>query len=412
MLQGQLSSQQEQAANPPSNLHDKLDLGSRSVGPDPEDSKQPVQLSREVETLLLDNIDAKLAELQDLDVETIVLERHLASHNGKGNELSGKVLEEVENKMISAYKDELDTLKRKIITSNHVMNSNDIKRVNKAVDNAGVFLEGGREMVETIMNNHLESEEHKHEHDHEEKDGHESHADDFVSDYSDLLTDQEEMTKDEEEAIMKAIQKDLLELDALKAGREELEKHLREHWQPETKLAGAPDDLAIAEEVLMKVNTEDIENYKKSLQNIKNEILVSNGHLNLKKVDQIIGTLERANIFLEVNKDRVEVVSLMDEEMESSDSVNDDEGTVIELEGDDEHFIRGSNAIHESVGVAEAESKLGIDPVNLYSEDIEEAVTRPAEGSHNILHNINISHIAFHELSMKVDQSVSIEVST
>merc|ERR1712142_765953 len=98
---------------------------------------------------------------------------------------------------------------------------------------------------------------------------------------------------------------------------------------------------------------EDIENYKKSLQNIKNEILVSNGHSNLKKVDQIIGTLERANIFLEVNKDRVEVVSLMDEEMESSDSVNDDEGTVKELE----------------VGVAEAESKLGIDPVNLYSED-------------------------------------------
>jgi len=334
---------------------------------------------------LLDNIDTKLAELQDLDVETIVLERHLAKHSGDGNELTGKVLQEIELKMTKAYKEELDVLKRKIIVSNHKVDSDAIKQVNKAVDSAGVFLEAGREMVENVINRHLESEEHKHEHDNDEKDDHESHAEDLVSDYSDLLTDKEDMTKDEEEAIMEAITKDLHELEALEVEKEGLRNHFLGHL--ETKDLGSPHEMEIADELLTEINSKDLKDYQQTLKMFRDEVIVAKGKLNLTKVDQIISTLERVNIFVEANKDRMEVINLLDEEIESVDSFNEEERTTVtqEFDGDDGHF-----SVDDPV---EAGSKFVINPVESYSEKVKEAIDKSAENSHKFLHSMNMHKI-------------------
>ena len=378
LLHGQFSSQEASKAPKKFNLGGPASGGQSSSHPAGPHSitGQSVRLSREAETLLLDNIDTKLAELQDLDVETTVLERHLAKHSGDGNELTGKVLQEIELKMTKAYKEELD--------------------VNKAVDRAGVFLEAGREMVENVINGHLESEEHKHEHDNNEKDDHESHAEDFVSDYSDLLTDQEDMTKGEEEAIMEAITKDLHELKALEVEKEGLRKHFLGHL--ETKDVGSPHEMKIADELLTEINSKDLKDYQQTLKIFRDEVIVARGKMNLTKVDQIISTLERVNIFVEANRDRMEVINLLDEEIESVDSFDEEEKIKViqEFEGDDGHFSVD--------GPVEAGSKFGFNPVESYSEKVKEALDKSAENSHKFLHSMNMHKI--HGESVAVEVSV------
>ena len=213
-------------------------------------------------------------------------------------------------KMINSYKEELDELKRIIISANHKLDSAAIKEVNSAVDNTEVFLEAGGELLESVVKNHVQSKGHKLEDEIKEKDVYAGNSEDFVSDYADLLTNQDEITKDEEETILKAIDKDLYDLDILEGEKKGHLKYISKHLEDPV---GPSQELSIAKEVLMDVNSKDLKDYQFSLRKMKTNIHKAKGHLNLTQIDEIIASLERANIFLEVNKERIDLVNILDE---------------------------------------------------------------------------------------------------
>jgi len=323
-------------------------------------TEQPLQLSREVETLLLDNIDSKLNQLEDLNVETIVMERHLAKFSGQDNDfnLTGRLLEEMEMKMINSYKEELDELKRIIISANHKLDSAAIKEVNSAVDNTEVFLEAGGELLESVVKNHVQSKGHKLEDEIKEKDVYAGNSEDFVSDYADLLTNQDEITKDEEETILKAIDKDLYDLDILEGEKKGHLKYISKHLEDPV---GPSQELSIAKEVLMDVNSKDLKDYQFSLRKMKTNIHKAKGHLNLTQIDEIIASLERANIFLEVNKERIDLVNILDEG--AGDVESNEDGT-------HDKFEYSEDQRYNKLDQLEAVSKLDINPIKAFPEKV------------------------------------------
>merc|ERR1712198_719919 len=88
--------------------------------------------------------------------------------------------------------------------------------------------------------------------------------------------------------------------------REDLEDHFEMHKTFEHI------DTHVPEAVLDQVNSGDLQEFKIKLKNMKKILKESEGRVDLDLVDSTVSILDRANIFVEISKQRLEVADLLD----------------------------------------------------------------------------------------------------
>merc|ERR1712218_153551 len=71
-------------------------------------------------------------------------------------------------------------------------------------------------------------------------------------------------------------------------------------------------DTKFAESVLDEVRDNDIEDYKTNLLELKRQIGEANGSVQLDFVDKVVSALDRANIFVEISRNRLEIADQLD----------------------------------------------------------------------------------------------------
>ena len=210
-----------------------------------------VKINHEMENMILDQIDAKLAALEDIRIDAVILERHMDKHSNFSEYPQYRsTIESIEKNLIGSYQEELNLMKRKIIGSNHELAVEDVEEMNKWLDNTEEAVQDGRDMIDNFIDVHVESEAHEHEHDHTEELHH--HQDDFA-DYSDLLTMDDEATEEEVKMLHDSIDKELEDLEEVEQFRDDLEDHFEMHKTFEHIDTHAP------EAVLDQVNSGDLQ---------------------------------------------------------------------------------------------------------------------------------------------------------
>ena len=269
-----------------------------------------VQITKELEDKILDEIDQRLADLEDIDVDAKILVRHMDKHsNFQGYESNVNTLNSIEENVLEAYKVELNLMKRRIIGSNHDLKVNDMEDMNKILDMAEETVNQTRDMIDSFIDVHVDSEEHQHEHDHEQPNDHDHDEHDSFEDYSDLLSNETEASDYEESLIERTIEKGLKDLDDVKNHSSQMEEHLQDHRDSKDHV-----NTNTADSVLQEIQVNDVEEYKERLLELRKQVGESKGHIQMDFVDKIVSTLERANIFVEVSRNRLHIADQLDDE--------------------------------------------------------------------------------------------------
>ena len=327
-----------------------------------------VHFTKEMEDMILDEIDQRLADLEDIDVDAKILVRHMDKHpKFQGYESNVNTLKSIEENVLEAYKIELNLMKRRIIASNHDLKVYEMKDMNLLLDNAEVSVNKTRSMVDSFIDVHVESEEHQHEDDHEDSDNHDhDHSADNLDsfeDYSDLLSNKTEATDEEESLIVDTIEKGLKDLDEVRNHRSQLEEHLQDHRDSKDHV-----NTNLADSVLKEIEVNDVEDYKERLLELRKQVGESKGHVKIDFVDKILSTLERANIFVEVSRNRLRIADQLDDE-----ASNDHR--------DDGHAYESSSVVTTTDDE--------MDDIN-YEADVEEGLTERNDNDDDPGTNINL----------------------
>ena len=298
----------------PSLLKDETSDDSSGVnqGREHKMELEHVQFTNEMEEKILDEIDQRLADLEDIDVDAKIIVRHMDKHsNFQGYESNVNTINSIEEEVLEAYKFELNLMKRRIIASNHDLKVFEMKDMNLLLDNAEVTVNNTRNMIDSFIDVHVESEEHQHEHDHEDLNDHDHSHDDHDSfeDYSDLLSNETEATDDEESLIINTIENGLKDLEEVGNHRSQLEEHLQDHRDSQDHV-----NTNLADSVLKEIQVNDVEEYKERLLELRRKVGESKGNMKIDFVDKIVSTLERANIFVEVSRNRLHIADQLDDE--------------------------------------------------------------------------------------------------
>ena len=343
------------------------DDGVSNVGREHKMELEHVQINHEVETMILDQIDRRLADLEDINVDAKILERHLDKHPNFTDYRSTKnTLNDIEEKILQPYKMELNLMKRKIIASNHDLEGKYLKEINKMLDNAQITVDNGRDMIDSFIDVHVESSEHQHEHDHGEGVEEHEHGDhDNLADYSDLITEETEATKEEEKLIIDSLQREIEDLDDVKIYKAGLEEHLKEH-----KFRKDQVNTKFAESVLDEVRDNDIEDYKTSLLELKRQIGEANGRVQLDFVDKVVSALDRANIFVEISRNRLEIADQLDADAASLVDKEDNGGSLVLDE--ESAFLDKLSKEGNTDHVGQVDIADNVSPSNEVDEDIQE----------------------------------------
>ena len=343
------------------------DDGVSNVGREHKMELEHVQINHEVETMILDQIDRRLADLEDINVDAKILERHLDKHPNFTDYRSTKnTLNDIEEKILQPYKMELNLMKRKIIASNHDLEGKYLKEINKMLDNAQITVDNGRDMIDSFIDVHVESSEHQHEHDHGEGVEEHEHGDhDNLADYSDLITEETEATKEEEKLIIDSLQREIEDLDDVKMYKDDLEEHLKEHKFREDQV-----NTNFAESVLDEVRDNDIEDYKTSLLELKRQIGEANGRVQLDFVDKVVSALDRANIFVEISRNRLEIADQLDADAASLVDKEDNGGSLVLDE--ESAFLDKLSKEGNTDHVGQVDIADNVSPSNEVDEDIQE----------------------------------------
>ena len=343
------------------------DDGVSNVGREHKMELEHVQINHEVETMILDQIDRRLADLEDINVDAKILERHLDKHPNFTDYRSTKnTLNDIEEKILQPYKMELNLMKRKIIASNHDLEGKYLKEINKMLDNAQITVDNGRDMIDSFIDVHVESSEHQHEHDHGEGVEEHEHGDhDNLADYSDLITEETEATKEEEKLIIDSLKREIEDLDDVKIYKAGLEEHLKEHKFREDQV-----NTKFAESVLDEVRDNDIEDYKTSLLELKRQIGEANGRVQLDFVDKVVSALDRANIFVEISRNRLEIADQLDADAASLVDKEDIGGSLVLDE--ESAFLDKLSKEGNTDHVGQVDIADNVSPSNEVDEDIQE----------------------------------------
>ena len=343
------------------------DDGVSNVGREHKMELEHVQINHEVETMILDQIDRRLADLEDINVDAKILERHLDKHPNFTDYRSTKnTLNDIEEKILQPYKMELNLMKRKIIASNHDLEGKYLKEINKMLDNAQITVDNGRDMIDSFIDVHVESSEHQHEHDHGEGVEEHEHGDhDNLADYSDLITEETEATKEEEKLIIDSLKREIEDLDDVKIYKAGLEEHIKEH-----KFRKDQVNTKFAESVLDEVRDNDIEDYKTSLLELKRQIGEANGRVQLDFVDKVVSALDRANIFVEISRNRLEIADQLDADAASLVDKQDNGGSLVLDE--ESAFLDKLSKEGNTDHVGQVDIADNVSPSNEVDEDIQE----------------------------------------
>jgi len=276
-----------------------------------------VNVSDQVETLFLDQINARIEEFEDLNTQVKVLERHLRKHSDfEEFNNTEHMLVDIEDKGIKPYEEELVVLKSKIINSNHEINATTVVLINTMVDNAEKFLEVNRERVYNALDGHVASEEHKHEHD---VNGSHPHSPEHFADYIDLIDDDDEATafieEEETELLIEFIEMDIEEFKEVERQKLQYEKRITDQFSDDNI---EPDELQlnIAEGVLNDMSIQDIKSFEDKLQSLKTQIKEANGRLEKEDIEKLSDTLDKAEAYLDSSAHKLKLVEALELEFE------------------------------------------------------------------------------------------------
>merc|ERR1719154_326538 len=200
-----------------------------------------------------------------------------------------------------------------------------------------------------------------------------------MSDYADLISMDTDVSIEDKDIILEYIDMDIKDFKNIKKQKANYENHILDHVNHEH---AESDELKVAEEVLQEVNLDEISSYEASLQAIKAQIMEANGKFKVETIDQISSTMEKAGIYLDASRDRLELVGLLDEEFE--------EGS--EILPVDRNVYNG----HFDQGVMPEELKTNhiSKPIIKHGDDVKAAFKNAAEESHRFLHEKKLAHHA------------------
>jgi len=169
--------------------------------------------NQEVQTMLIDKINAEIDEFEDLKTQIAVLDRHVRKHSSSDSFAAGfSQLDEIDRANIDLLERNLKVMRKEIIASKNAISSEYVLKVNRMVEKADEFLEINFEKVYGALDTHLESEDHRKEHDHEEEPGH-AHAHDSYADYADLINREYKYEDDAKEVLFNYIDKEINEFE-------------------------------------------------------------------------------------------------------------------------------------------------------------------------------------------------------
>lgn len=330
------------------------------------DNSNNTNLLSEVEALFVEEVNARIAEFQDLKTQIAVIERHLRKHpDFKGFNTIDSMLVDLGENEIKKQEEELAELKDEIVNSDHALNASDVKVINTMVHDAERFLEANIEKVNSVLDVHIASFEHKHEHD----DGSPLEK---AADYLDLINDDETyyvaLDEDEAELLIEYIDMDIKEFQEIENRKMKFEEHIKKRSESD-QLKSGELQLKVAREVLKDVSLQDIKSYEENLQLLKHHIQKSKGLLNVNEIEEMSSVLEIAEAYVEESKDKLKLLGVLElefevfKEVESNimppkpDSLEDDDITI-------EEFSSGeSNNEHSARNISEVAS--GLDEVKI-----------------------------------------------
>merc|ERR1719154_367711 len=202
-----------------------------------------------------------------------------------------------------------------------------------------------------------------------------------MSDYADLISMDTEVSIEDKDILLEYIDMDINDLKNIKKQKANYENHILDHYHVNHEHVES-DELKVAEEVLHEVNLDEISSYEASLQAIKAQIMEANGKFKVETIDQISSTVEKAGIYLDASRDRLELVGLLDEEFEDGS----------EILPVDRNVYNG----HFDQGVMPEELKTNHinKPIIKHGDDVKAAFKNAAEESHRFLHEKKLTHHA------------------
>jgi len=201
--------------------------------------------SREVESLLIDKIDAEIDEFEDLKTQIAVLDRHVRKHSSS-NSFAPRFsqLDEIDRYNINLLERNLKVMRKEIIAAESAIDSEYVLKVNRMVEKADEFLEINFDKVYLALDTHLESEDHKKEHNHD--DDEHGHAHDSYADYADLVNRKYKYDDDDaKEVLFDYIDKEINEFEndvQIVIEENESKESLRNKVASESKAKDSPVD--------------------------------------------------------------------------------------------------------------------------------------------------------------------------
>merc|ERR1739838_470136 len=77
----------------------------------------------------------------------------------------------------------------------------------------------------------------------------------------------------------------------------------------------------MSEEILEEIDIDYLDKQEQSLVSLKNQIKELPGKLKQEDVETIVASMEKADVFIEASKDRLELVGLIDTELEDDGEI-------------------------------------------------------------------------------------------
>ena len=312
----------------------------------------------EVQKLMMDQVDAKINDMEDLKAQYAIYDRHIKKHSNESNSSQpvhqinqwNEIQESVQEQedILADFKNDL------LIASDANLNSTFVREANMLLDQSERLLESGFDLIETIVDEHVASDEHKREHEHGHGDDHSHHHRDSYADYADLVPMDFEVELEKQEMIVDFIDQEVYDIAKIMDDKSKLEKHILTH-QHEGHMSeddGNGLHLDVASSVLKELSTDELTSHEMSLLDLKKQIKASEGKMSLKDVDKVANLMLGAEDLIKSSQDKLQIVELLDEEFEENDvgqqvsMIDDNLSTTIKPSSvDDKESIDAMNSV-------------------------------------------------------------------
>ena len=304
------------------------------------------QFNHEVQQLMINQVDSKIDDLEDIKIQYAIYDRHIKKHTEDENYKTwhNNELKQLQDSVQEQEKT-LQEFKNHLLKNNSEVNATFIREANKLLDQSERFAEKGFDMIEIAVDEHVASDEHKQEHGHKhdndgEDHGHNHHQSDSFADYVDLVPVETEfeVEVDKQEMLLDFIDQEVYDLAKIIDEKSKLEKHISAHQSHGTDIdeTGNELHLDVASNVLKELNADSLTSHEMSLLEAKKRLKNSPRQMSLEDVDEVAGIMLNAEDLIKSSQEKLQLVELLDEEFEENDAGQSSEAFKTDIVSDRE----------------------------------------------------------------------------